>query len=104
MKREELEAYRERIAEFCRGWKIKDFAFFGSVLRDDFGPGSDIDVLVAFEEDADWSLLDHVRMKEELSSIMGRRVDLVTRRGIERSENRLRREGILGTAEVYYAS
>ncbi len=95
---------REKIAEFCRRWKITEFALFGSVLRDDFRPDSDVDVLVTFAPDAEWSLFDHVDMEEELSLILGRKVDLVSRRAIERSANWLRRKAILGTAEPYYVA
>src|SRR5687768_9780020 len=90
---------QEKIAEFCQRWKITEFALFGSVLREDFHPESDVDVLVAFASDADWSLFDHVDMEEELSTMFGRKVDLVNRRAIERSENWIRRNAILNTAE-----
>lgn len=90
-----------KIAAFCRRWKMTEFAFFGSVLRDDFHPNSDVDVLVTFSKDADWSLFDHVAMEEELSSILGRKVDLVSRRAVERSDNWIRRESILSTAVPY---
>ena len=95
---------RERIADFCRRWKIVEFSLFGSVLRDDFRPDSDIDVLVSFAPDADWSLFDHVAMADELKAMLGRKVDLVTRRAIERSENWIRRKGILGSAEPVYVA
>ncbi len=93
---------RKKISRFCRGWKIAEFSFFGSVLRDDFGPDSEIDVLVSFGPDAGWSLLDHVQMEEELAAILGRKADLVSRRGIERSRNWIRREAILGSAEPFH--
>ena len=95
---------RPRIAGYCRKWKITELSLFGSVLRDDFGPDSDVDVLVRFAPEADWGLLDHVAMEEELCAIVGRKVDLVTRRAVERSANRIRREAILGSAEVVYAA
>ena len=95
---------REKIAEFCQRWKITEFALFGSVLREDFRPESDVDVLVAFALDADWSLFDHVDMEEELSIMFGRKVDLVNRRAIERSENWIRRKAILNTAEPIYVA
>ena len=57
-----------RIAEFCRRWKIVELSPFGSVLREDFHSGSDVDMLMTFAPDAEWSLLDHVRMEEELSA------------------------------------
>ncbi len=62
---------RDKTAEFCRRWKITEFALFGSVLRDDFRPDSDVDVLVTFAPDAEWSLFDHLDMEEELSVILG---------------------------------
>lgn len=95
---------KDKIADFCRKWKIHEFALFGSVLRDDFRPDSDIDILVTFTEDANNSLFDLVHMEEELEQIFGREVDLVSRRGIESSRNYLRREAILGTAEAMYAA
>ncbi len=95
---------KEKLAEFCSRWKITEFALFGSVLRDDFGPTSDVDVLVTFASDAHWSLLDHVNMQDELKALFGRNVDLVNRRGIERSRNPIRRRDILDSAEVIYAA
>ncbi len=95
---------KEKIIEFCRRWKITEFAVFGSVLRDDFGPASDVDVLVTFASDARWSLLDHVEMQDELTALFGRKVDLVNRRGIERSRNPIRRREILDSAEIIYAA
>jgi len=95
---------KEKITEFCNRWKITEFALFGSVLRDDFGPTSDVDVLVTFASDAHWSLLDHVTMQDELAVLYGRKVDLVSRRGIERSRNPMRRRDILDSAEIIYAA
>jgi uncharacterized protein len=94
----------EVLSRFCQRWKIRELALFGSVLRDDFRPESDVDVLVTFETDADWSLLDHVRMQKDLEALLGREVDLVSRRGIERSANWIRRQAILDTAETIYAA
>jgi len=95
---------RERISDFCRRWKITELALFGSVLRDDFRPGSDIDLLVTFAPDAKWTLFDHVAMEEELSGVLGRKVDLVSKRAIERSRNWIRRKAILETAEPFYVA
>lgn len=95
---------RKRIAGFCRRWKIVEFCLFGSVLRDDFGADSDVDVLVSFAPDASWSLFDHVAMEDELTAMMGRKVDLVSRRAIERSDNWIRRKAILGSAEPLYVA
>jgi hypothetical protein len=94
----------DKIADFCQRWKIIEFAFFGSVLRDDFRPDSDIDVLVKFAPDARWTLFNHVDMQDELEAIFGRKVDLVSKRGIERSRNYIRRKAILNSAKVIYAA
>jgi len=94
----------EKITSFCQQWKITEFALFGSVLRDDFTFNSDIDVLVTFAPDAKWTLMDHVDMQDELKTIFGRNVDLVSKRGIERSRNHIRRKEILDSAEVIYAA
>lgn len=94
----------QQIADYCRRWKIAEMALFGSVLRKDFQPGSDVDVLVRFQADARHTLFDMVRMQEDLKRILGREVDLVSRRGIERSRNHLRKKAILESAEVVYGA
>lgn len=99
-----IEMPKEKIADFCRKWKILELSLFGSVLREDFRPDSDIDILVSFSSDAEWSLLDHMAMEEELSAIFGRKVDLVSRKAIERSQNYIRRKAILETAQSYYVT
>lgn len=99
-----IEIPTDKIADFCQRWKIKEFALFGSVVREDFRPDSDIDVLVTFAPDAQWTLFDHVDMQDELEAIFGRKVDLVSKRGIERSRNYIRRKAILSSAEVIYAA
>lgn len=93
----------EQIESFCKQWNVREFALFGSVLRGDFNEASDVDVMISFQEDAGWSLLDHVAMRDELVELFGRNVDLVTRKGIERSKNSIRRTSILETARVFYA-
>jgi predicted nucleotidyltransferase len=93
-----------RIGEFCKKWKVAEFAIFGSALRPDFGPDSDVDVLVTFKPDSKRSLFDLVQMEEELKGVFGREVDLVSRHGIEASRNYLRRKAILGSAKVLYAA
>ena len=95
---------QDRLAKFCRANRITRLAIFGSALREDFGPASDVDVLVSFEEEARHTLFDMNRMEEELKAIFGRDVDLVSRRGIEKSANHLRRKAILETAESVYGS
>jgi predicted nucleotidyltransferase len=89
---------KEKLRDFCRRWKITEFSLFGSVVRDDFGPESDVDVMVTFAPDAGRSLFDMVHMEDELVEIFGRDVDLMTRRSIERSRNLMRRESILTNA------
>jgi uncharacterized protein len=94
----------EQIAAFCRKWNVSEFALFGSVLRDDFRPDSDVDVLLTWAPDARISLFDYTPMKDELEVMFGRKVDLVSRRGIEQSTNWIRKREILGTARVVYGS
>ncbi|MDQ1273297.1 MAG: uncharacterized protein QG591_1927 [Planctomycetota bacterium] len=94
----------EKIAEFCKKWKIHEFALFGSVLRDDFRPDSDIDVIVDFEPDSKHTLFDMVSMIDELKMIFGRKVDLLTLRAVEQSRNYIRRKSILSSLEVIYVS
>ncbi|MDW8325850.1 MAG: nucleotidyltransferase family protein [Anaerolineales bacterium] len=91
------------LREFCQRWRVKELALFGSILRDDFGPDSDVDLLVTFAPEADWGLLDHVRMEQELEALLGRRVDLLSRRAVERSTNPIRRRQILESARAIYA-
>jgi uncharacterized protein len=95
---------RKKLTEFCRRWKITELAFFGSVLREDFRPNSDIDLLVSFSPKAKISLFDLVRMQDDLKEIFGREVDLVERRAIEKSENYIRRTSILSNTKVIYAA
>ena len=94
----------DEIAAFCQRWQITRLALFGSILREDFGPDSDIDVLVKFDETARPTLFDMSRMEAELKAILGREVDLVSQRGIERSRNFIRRKAILESAELVYGS
>jgi predicted nucleotidyltransferase len=70
-------------------------SLFGSVARGNSRSDSDIDILISFSPDAGWSLLDHVAMQEEMSTLLQRNVDLVTRRSIERSANEIRKRSIL---------
>ena len=92
-----------QIAEFCRKWQITEFALFGSEVRDDFSPQSDIDTLVSFSPQSQWGLFDHIQMKQELKELFGREVDLVTRRALEQRRNELLREEILNTAKLLYS-
>lgn len=92
----------EALEAFCRRWKIREFALFGSVLRDDFGPDSDVDVLVSFQPEAEWDLFDVVDMQFELATIFDRKVDLFDREAVVQSRNPFRRRGILSNTRVVY--
>jgi predicted nucleotidyltransferase len=100
MKQIQINVPVEKIRDFCRKRKVKEFSLFGSVLRGDFGPDSDVDVLVVMAEDAGWDLFDWVDMIEELKGIFGRQVDMVEKQGLV---NPFRRHSILTTHEVIYA-
>jgi predicted nucleotidyltransferase len=104
MNKESIDLPREKIAEFCRKWKISELSLFGSVLRDGFRPESDIDVLVTFKEDAKHTLFDLIHMQDELKQVFGREVDIVSRRGIESSRNYIRKNAILNSAKGIYAA
>jgi hypothetical protein len=90
------------IAAFCARWQITEFALFGSVLREDFGPESDVDVLVTFAEGTELTFDTYLNMKNELRYLFSREIDLLNRRTLERSHNYLRRQAILGTARRIY--
>lgn len=96
-----IEFDREKLAEFCRKWKIKRLSLFGSVLRDDFGPESDVDVLYEFEPDGGVGYFRLYDLENELSALLGgRKIDFVPEKYLKK---RLRDE-ILRTAEVQYAA
>ena len=94
----------DRLEELCRRWGVVELALFGSVLRADFGEESDVDVLVTYANDSQCGLFEHMRLEEELSRLLGRRVDLVSRRGLAFSRNVRRRDAILNSAERIYVS
>lgn len=96
-----IQISQERLSDFCRRWKVAELSLFGSVLRDDFAPDSDIDVLVTFVPGADVSLWEVLDMEEELSAIFGRKVDLVEKKGVV---NPFVRHRILTTRQVIYAA
>ena len=89
------------IEDFCQRWQIEKFYLFGSVLRDDFDEQSDIDVMVQSFPNPGWGW-KIVTMNEELEQIFGRKVDLIFKDAIERSQNWLRREDILSSARLIY--
>ncbi|MBW4658479.1 MAG: nucleotidyltransferase family protein [Drouetiella hepatica Uher 2000/2452] len=96
-----LKVTSSQIAAFCQRWNITELALFGSVLRDDFRPDSDIDLLVTFAPDPVWSLFDWVDMKEELEAMLDRKVDIADK---EKLKNPYRRYEILRTCQVLYES
>ncbi len=87
------------IRQLCERWKIQRLSLFGSVLRDDFGPQSDVDVLVTFRDDSTWSLWDWIEMKDEMQQLFGREVDVFDESGLT---NPFRRQRILDTRKVIY--
>ncbi len=94
----------DAIAAFCERWQIVEFALFGSVLREDFGPESDIDVLVRFAPEHGWSVLDHVAMERELSALLGRRTEIVNTDALTEDRNPFRGREILSSARLLYAA
>ncbi|MEX0600091.1 MAG: nucleotidyltransferase domain-containing protein [Rhodothermales bacterium] len=92
----------EEIDAFCHRWSVEKLEVFGSVLRSDFGPDSDIDLMVTFASDAHPSLFDLVTMQDELEAILERDVDLIDRRSVEQSHNWVRRKEILGSTRPLY--
>jgi predicted nucleotidyltransferase len=94
----------QEIAAFCQRWNISQLALFGSVLRDDFGPDSDIDVLVTFAPGSARTLAAIGQLQQEIEALFGRPVDLVDRQSIERSPNYLRRRAILASARTVYSA
>jgi predicted nucleotidyltransferase len=101
MKYHEIDISESQLAELCRKWKVTELSLFGSILRDDFGPDSDVDVLVVFQADAPWSMWDLMDMKAELEALFGRSVDLVEKEALR---NPWRKQRILSTYEVVYAA
>jgi predicted nucleotidyltransferase len=89
----------EKIAEICRRHDIRELALFGSVVREDFRPDSDVDMLIAFPPDRRIGLFGLAQIQEELSEAIGRQVDLVPRNGL----NPVIREGVLREARTLYA-
>ena len=100
MRRKKFSLPRKKIAEFCKRWSITEFSVFGSVLRDDFRPDSDIDVLVSIDPKAHVGLFEIAQMKIELEDMFKRPVDLVEKEGLR---NPYRRNEILQTAQLIYA-
>lgn len=94
----------DQISDFCQNWEIQELSLFGSILREDFRPDSDIDVLVTFYPGVQVGLMALVKMEKDLSQRLKRSVDLVDRRDIEASDNWIRQHQILSTAQPIYAA
>ena len=101
MQKKKFRIPRKKISEFCRRWGVVEFSLFGSALRDDFSPDSDVDVLVTFSRQAQISLFDLVQMKLDLERIFHRPVDILEK---DTLENPFRKREILRTAQVIYAA
>lgn len=99
-----IEVPMDEIQTLCKRWHIIELALFGSVLRDDFSPDSDVDVLITFAPNARKGLLTLARIQHELEDVFGRDVDMLTRKSIERSQNSIRRRTILESAQVIYVA
>ncbi len=94
-----LQVSYQQIVSFCQHWELREFALFGSVLRDDFNNNSDIDVLVQFPTEHKLTLFDVIKMKKELEKMFGRSVDLLEK---EELKNPYRRAEILQTLKSIY--
>jgi predicted nucleotidyltransferase len=90
----------EAIREICRRHQVRELSLFGSALRDDFGPKSDVDVLVEFEPGARIGFMELGGIEQELEHLLGRHVDLVPKGGLRP----IFREEVLATAQVLYAA
>jgi predicted nucleotidyltransferase len=93
----------ERLAAFCRSHDIQQCDLFGSVLTEQFGAGSDVDILVTFSQGRTPSLFGHMRLEKGLSELIGRRVDLITMGALQASENDLLQDEILSSRRTVYA-
>jgi predicted nucleotidyltransferase len=99
MKFHNIDLPKEKIEEFCKKWKVVELALFGSVLRDDFRPDSDIDVLITFTDDCGWSLLDLAQMHIDLKVIFQQEIHI---REKDALRNPFRKKEILNHHEVIY--
>ena len=95
----------QSLHKFCKKWRLKQLAVFGSAVRDDFDLAtSDVDLLYLFEPDVRWSLFDLIDMRDELKKILGRKVDFVSKEVIKNSPNPYRKQAILSEHKVIYDS
>ncbi|NES23485.1 MAG: DNA polymerase subunit beta [Symploca sp. SIO3E6] len=102
--RPDLHIDHYQLSELCDRWQIVELALFGSVLRDDFHPDSDIDLLVQFADTAKITFFDLDTIEKQLSPLFSNRpIDLVTRNAIENSHNPIRRQNILSHTHIIYS-
>jgi predicted nucleotidyltransferase len=101
MNKSKLSIPTRKLKTFCRRWQVVELSLFGSALRDDFNPDSDVDVLVSFSSSAQTSLFDLVQMQIELEKIFERKVDIVEKEALR---NPYRKLEILNHAQVVYAA
>lgn len=94
----------QKLQEFCQKAKISELCLFGSILRDDFTPDSDIDIIVTFNPDITMSLLQFVDLEYQLQDLLKRPVDLVEKTTVEKDFNWIRRQEILNNYQVIYES
>ncbi len=104
MKTLAIELPMDEIRDFCRKWRIRELAVFGSVLTDEFDDESDIDFLYTFEDDARWGLFKVGAMYMALAELLGREIAFVSKRAIENSDNPYRKREILNSYEVIFTS
>lgn len=95
---------QNELRKFCRRWNIQELALFGSILREDFGASSDVDILVTFGNDSQRGLLEHIKIEKEFEQLLSRKVDLISKRAVEQSSNWLRRKAILDSARVIFSA
>jgi predicted nucleotidyltransferase len=100
----ELKISQDELNNICKKYLIKELLLFGSVNTDKFNDESDIDLLVTFEDNTNYSLFDVVRIQESFEKFFNRSVDLISKKAIQQSRNTFRRESILNNAKVIYVS
>jgi hypothetical protein len=95
---------RRALVEICARFEVRELVLFGSSARGELRPGSDVDLLVEFMPDAKPTLFDMVELREELKTLFGREIDLVSKDALRAHHNAARRKGILEHTEMLYAA
>jgi len=94
----------EKIKDFCKKWGISEFSIFGSYIRNELREDSDVDVLISFKDNVKYTLFDMVHIQKELENMFERKVDVITKKGLENSRNHIRKKAIFNEAKLIYAS